>query len=242
MTHIIMYNEAVLRRLPLLSSLGATQFKGLLPSLRRRSVAARTCILHAGDIPDSLYIIVSGRVRLRHEDETGRALIAESFGPNEFFGEMGIMEPAPCPASIEAAENCELVCIPRERLVECLAQSSVAAMSMFRVALKRLTRAHCQMANLALTTVYTRVAQVLLENGQELNGAWHVTVRTEEIAEMVGASREMVSRVLRCMIEKRVVKREKRKLIVLDRDAFSAQPSRHDSRGFIGSAPPEYRA
>ena len=76
------------------------------------------------------------------------------------------------------------------------------------------------MANLALSTVYVRVTQVLLENGHEVNGEWHVSGSSEQIADMVGASREMVNKVLRCMVIKRVIRRDKQKIIVVDRDAF----------------------
>jgi CRP/FNR family cyclic AMP-dependent transcriptional regulator len=127
---------------------------------------------------------------------------------------------SPYPARLVAAENSELVHIPRKPLLDCMSRSSAAAMCLLRVALKRLSRAHRQTANLALGTVYIRVVQVLLENGHELNSEWHVTVRPEEIAEMVGASREMVNKVLRCMLAKRVIRREKRQIIVMDRDAF----------------------
>jgi hypothetical protein len=78
------------------------------------------------------------------------------------------------------------------------------------------------MANLALTDVYGRVAQVLVESGREVDGEWHVDVGSEQIAAMVGASREMVSRVIKCMIEKRLLRRYKRKLIVLERETLAA--------------------
>ena len=68
-------------------------------------------------------------------------------------------------------------------------------------------------------------SRVLVANGHEFSGEWHVNVGSEQIAAMVGASREMVSRVLRCMIDKRVVRRFKRKLIVMDRDALTAAES-----------------
>ena len=189
---------------------------------RRRSVPARSYVLRAGETPDGLYVVVSGRVRLVHQDQDGRALIAEIYGPGEFFGEMGLLDETASPASVVASEDCELVFIPRETVVECMNVSPAAAMSLLRTTLTRLYKAHRQMANLALTPVYGRVAQVLVTNGHEADGEWHVDVGSEQIAAMVGASREMVSRVLRCMIEKRVVRRFKRRLIVIDRAALSA--------------------
>jgi CRP-like cAMP-binding protein len=77
------------------------------------------------------------------------------------------------------------------------------------------------MADLALKNVYGRVARVLLDNGHEAEGTWLVKPGAEQIAGMVGASREMVSRVIKHMIGKGAVRRYKRKLIVLDRTALT---------------------
>ena len=217
------WSADVLKTVPLLSELSAADFEQLLPAVQRRAFSARECILRAGESPDGLYVVVSGRVRLVHQDQEGRALIAEIFGPGELFGEMGLIDASGCPASVVAAESCELVFIPRQEVVECMSRSHAAAMSLLRTALTRLCKAHRQMANLALTKVYARVAQVLMTNGREADGEWHVDVGSEQIAAMVGASREMVSRVLKCMIEKRLVRRFKRKLIVIDREALSVR-------------------
>jgi CRP/FNR family cyclic AMP-dependent transcriptional regulator len=215
------WSADVLRKLPLLSELDDADFARLLAAARRRTFPARAFVLRAGETPDGLYVVVSGRVRLVHQDQDGRALIAEIYGPGELFGEMGLMDGSASPANVVASEECELVFIPRENALECMTSSPVAALSLLRTSLTRLYKAHRQMANLALTPVYGRVAQVLVTNGHEAEGEWHVDVGSEQIAAMVGASREMVSRVLRCMIEKRVVRRFKRRLIVIDRGALT---------------------
>jgi CRP/FNR family cyclic AMP-dependent transcriptional regulator len=215
----------ILSTLPLLSSLSDGEISALLHTAKRRAFPRRTTVLRAGEAPDGLYIVISGRVRLMHQDQDGHALIAETFGPGELFGEMGLIDATACPASVVTAEECDVVFIPRDAAVEFLNTSAAAALSMLRTTLDRLCKAHRQMASLALTKVYGRVAQVLAANGHELSGEWHVDVGSEQIAAMVGASREMVSRVLRCMIEKRVVRRFKRKLIVMDREALTAASS-----------------
>ena len=211
-----------LQALPFLSVLTDTELASLLASTKRRSFPKRECILRTGEPSDGLYLVISGRVRLVHHDHDGRALIAETFGPGELFGEMGLIDASASPANVIAAEACEAIFIPRNAAMDCLNSSAAATMSLLRTTLDRLCRAHRQMANLALTKVYTRVAQVLVSQGHEDSGEWHVDVGSEQIAAMVGASREMVSRVIRCMIEKRVVRRVKRRLIVIDRAALGA--------------------
>jgi len=220
--HECTWRPEFIRTLPFFSQQSDAEFSRLLPSVRSRSFPARACILPSGAIPDGLYVLVSGRVRLVHQDQDGRALIAEIFGPRELFGEMGLVDGTASPVSVISAEDCEVVFIPRAAAVESLSTSYAAAMSLLRISLDRLCKAHRQWANLALTPVYGRVAQVLVANGHEAEGEWHVDVGSEQIAAMVGASREMVSRVLRCMIEKHLVRRYKRKLIVIEYDALNA--------------------
>jgi CRP/FNR family transcriptional regulator, cyclic AMP receptor protein len=90
-------------------------------------------------------------------------------------------------------------------------------MLVLRTVTRRLAEAHQKIGNLALVNVYGRVARVLLEEGHEANGEWLVEPGAEQIAAMVGASREMVSRVVKDMINRGLVRRHKRKLIVIDR-------------------------
>jgi CRP/FNR family transcriptional regulator, cyclic AMP receptor protein len=213
-----MFNEALLRDLPFLSTLGDALFASLLPSLEQLSFSAGARILPTGKRA-GLYIIVSGRLRLRHV-EHGRAIVLETFGPSEFFGEMSLFAEPSCGLSLVVVENCELVYIPRTAVVECMGHNSAAVMCVLTVAIHRLRRGHLQIADLALSTVYIRVVHVLLEHGHELNGEWHVALGSEELAELVGASREMVNKVLRCMIAKGVIRRDKGNIIVMDREAF----------------------
>jgi CRP/FNR family cyclic AMP-dependent transcriptional regulator len=91
---------------------------------------------------------------------------------------------------------------------------------MLHMVLARMDELHRKIEGLALMGVRERVARVLLEAGQDADGEWRVALGTEQIAAMVGASREMVSRVLKGMTESGAVRRERRKLIVLDRSAI----------------------
>lgn len=210
-----------LRNLPLFSSLTPRQLIAVAPAVKHRTYPAGACIVAAGEVPDGLHILLSGRVRVLHEDAEGHALIAAELGPSEFFGEMGLIDSSPCPASIRAIERCELVWVPQKTVLECIGDNAAAAVSLLRTALERLCAAHHKMAHLALMNVYGRVAHVLLEEGREANGDWLVEAGSEQIAAMVGSSREMVSRVVKSMIGKGAVRRYKRKLIVLDRAALA---------------------
>jgi CRP/FNR family cyclic AMP-dependent transcriptional regulator len=223
-------NPDALRKLPLFSALTASQLTWVAAAIKHRTYPAGACIVPAGETPDGLYVILSGRVRVVHEDDEGHALIAACLEPHEFFGEMGLIDSSSCPASIRAVDRCETIWIPRKIFIECIEDNAAAALCMLRCSLERLCAAHYKMANLALMNVFGRVARVLLENGHQANGEWLVDIGSEQIAAMVGASREMVSRVVKSMIVKGAVRRHKRKLIVLDRGALAEASASHRPR------------
>ena len=210
-------NPHVLRSFALFSALTDAQFGVLLAAIQHRSYPTRTRIVRAGEHADGLYVLISGRVNVLLHDGEGRELIAAHMGPNEFFGELGLLDGRARAESVDAQEPCEILFIPRKILLECVEHNAGAALAMLRTALERLDCAHRKMAGLALSDVYGRVARALLDTGREVDGEWLVDVGSERVAAMVGASREMVSRVLKDMIEKGFVRRHKRRLIVIDR-------------------------
>jgi CRP/FNR family transcriptional regulator, cyclic AMP receptor protein len=212
----------MLKSVPLFSTLSDDQFASLQPWMQRRSYLPRSVILRSDESADGLHMILSGRVRVLIDSAESREFILEMLGPNEFFGEMGLLDGAGCSVSVESQESCEILYIPRKRMLECLQQNATAAMLVLRGTLARLRAAHRKLEGLALMTVYGRVARVLLEQGQDCNGEWCVELGTEQIAATVGASREMVSRVLKEMTATGSVRRDKRKLVVLDRPAVAA--------------------
>ena len=229
MTHFSC-SRTLLRTLPLFSGLADAQVDALLPHVQHRSYPTRFRILHAGENTDGLYLLLSGRVTVLHEDALGHQFIARVIGPGDFFGELGLLESEPCAASVQAQEPCEVLFLARGRVLEFLGQSADAALGMLRTVVSRLHDAHGKMHGLALTTVYERVANVLLECSRVIDGERRVEVGAERIAAMVGASREMVSRVIGDMIRRHVVRRERRKLIVVD-DSGLSRPASGEAQG-----------
>jgi CRP/FNR family cyclic AMP-dependent transcriptional regulator len=220
-------SPSLLRSLAPFSSLSEAEFDAMLPSIQRRKYPARTRILRAGENSDGLYVILSGHVKVLLEDGEGRELIASAIGPNEFFGEAGLVDGGPRAASVQTLEACEVLFVPRKTILDLLQHNADAAVVVLRTVIDRLSDAHRKMASLALFDVYGRVARVLLEMGREAsNGEWLVEPGSEQIAAMVGASREMVSRVVKDMIRRGVVRRHKRKLIVLDRKSLACRSAR----------------
>ena len=175
---------------------------------------------------DALYIILAGRAKVVIDDGEGREVTLNTIGPSEFFGEMSLIDDKPRSASVEALDVCEVLYISKSAFMSCLRDNFDAAMLILKSVVSRLRDADRKIASLALMDVHGRVARLLMDLAREANGLWVVDTGSEEMARMVGASREMVSRVLKDMRDTHLIRRDKRKIIVLDRASM-------DQRGTV---------
>jgi len=192
-------STALLKTVPLFAGLPDEQLRALVPAVTRRSAPRGSLIMAAGDPTDSLYIVISGRLKVMMSDSDGKEVILSILGPGEFFGEMGLIDDHPRSASVVAMEPCELLALTRRDFRKCLAENFDMAMAVMRGLVKRLREADRKIGSLALLDVYGRVARLLLDMAEDVDGQKIVTRRLpkQDIAKMVGASREMVSRVMK---------------------------------------------
>jgi CRP/FNR family cyclic AMP-dependent transcriptional regulator len=214
----------------LFSSLTDDQFSALMPSIQRRTYLPRSSIVRVGDSADGLYLITTGSARVIIENGDSREFVVSVLRANDFFGEIGLMDAGPSSVTVESRERCEVLHIPRKRFLECLQKNGTLALSIVTALTSRLRDAHRKIEGLALMTVYERVARLLLDTSRDLNDQCRVELGTEQMAAMVGASREMVSRVIKGMIDGGLVARDKRQLILLDRAAIAERKSTIPSR------------
>src|SRR3970040_435424 len=192
-------STAVLRSVPLFSSVPEEQLRLLTTLVTRRSTTRGSIIMAAGDPTDSLYIILSGRLKVMMSDADGKEVILSILGPGEFFGEMGLIDDNPRSASVVAIEPCELLAITRRDFKKCMTDNAEMAVAVMRGLVRRLREADRKIGSLALLDVYGRVARLLLDMSENVDGQKVVTKRLpkQDIAKMIGASREMVSRVMK---------------------------------------------
>jgi len=189
----------VLRNLPLFSGLEDTELDKLSKVASRKRVERGASVVRAGDVTDSLYILLSGRAKVTNTDEEGREIILAWLGPSEFFGEMGLLDGSPRSANVVAAEACELMFLSKEAFQRCLQDNFQVAQKLMKILVQRLREADRKIESLALLDVYGRVARLLLDMSVEVDGLRVVKKKMskQDMAKMIGASREMVSKVMR---------------------------------------------
>jgi len=189
----------LLRNVPLFSVLPEGQLGLLTGLVTRKSYPRGTTIISAGDLTDSLFVIISGRLKVMMSDDEGREVILAILGSNEFFGEMGLLDDSPRSASVVALEACELLTLSKRDFKKCLSENFELSMAVMRGLVRRLREADKKIGSLALMDVYGRVARLLLEMAETVDGQKVVIKKLakQDIAKMIGASREMVSRVMK---------------------------------------------
>src|SRR5258706_12852613 len=170
-------STAVLKAVPLFSSFPEDQLRMLAAVVTRKSAPRSTTVMAGGDATDSLYIVLSGRLKVMMSDADGKEVILSILGPGEFFGEMGLIDDAPRSASVVAIEACELLSIAKRDFKKCLAENFEMAMAGMRGLVRRLREADRKIGSLAPLDVYGRVARLPLDMSETVQSEKIVTNR-----------------------------------------------------------------
>ncbi|HSS26709.1 MAG TPA: Crp/Fnr family transcriptional regulator [Usitatibacter sp.] len=170
-----------------------------LASLGRvRTYPKNTVFITEGDSSDSVFVILSGRVKIFLSDTEGHEMILDTQGPGEYVGEMAL-DGNPRSASVMTTEPTMFSVVSREPIKEAIRRKPDFALDMISKIIDRARLATNSVKDLALLDVYGRVARLLLNMAVEVNGKLEIPdkLTQQEIAERVGASRDMVSRIFR---------------------------------------------
>ena len=188
----------MLENVPLFSGLPAEALVEIEQHGTVKSCKKNTVIINQDDETDSLYVILSGSVKVFISGEDGREAVLNHEGKGEYFGDLALIDKQPRVASVMTMESSRFMIISRENFMKCLSKNPEIALNLIRPMTSRIRMLAQNVSSLALLDVYGRVARTLLQQSHE-EGDEMVTERLtqQEIADMVGASRAMVSRILK---------------------------------------------
>jgi CRP/FNR family cyclic AMP-dependent transcriptional regulator len=164
-----------------------------------RSIARNTVFIQEGDQGDSLFVILAGRVKVFVSDADGREMVLDIHGPGDYVGEMSL-DGRPRAASVMAMEPTVCSVLTRDALRAAIAANADVAMNLIGTLIERARIATENVRNLALMDVYGRVARLLLALAVEQPDGRTVVpekLTQQDIADRVGASRDMVSRIFK---------------------------------------------
>jgi len=164
-----------------------------------RTYSKNTIIITEGDDSDSLYAVLSGKVKVYLSDDEGKEIIINILSCGDYFGGLALMDDEPRSASVMTLEESKLAVLSKSAFEDCLKKNPQVALPIIKGLSARLRNLTENVKSLALMDVYGRVARTLLEMAEPVGENLVINQRLtqREIASMVGASREMVSRILK---------------------------------------------
>ena len=212
---------------PLFAALDEEAAAALRASMTELRLARGKVLFNEGDQGDRLYVVTEGKVKLGRTSPDGRENLLAVLGPGEMFGELSLFDPGPRTATVTAVTDAALIGLGHDDLKPLLAERPEVAAHLLAALARRLRRTNEAMADLVFSDVPGRVAKALLDLakrfGVQSEDGLHVThdLTQEELAQLVGASRETVNKALADFAARGFLRLEARAVVILDIERLS---------------------
>jgi len=219
--------DDVLLRAGIFQGVEPSAISALRADLLSETFSKGDTIIREGEQGDSLYIITSGKVKLSRKAPDGRENLLSILGPSDMFGELSIFDPGPRTSSAVCVTEVSVQSMNREALKRWIAERPEISDQLLRVLARRLRRTNNNLADLIFTDVPGRVAKALLQLAQRFGtqegGNIRVThdLTQEEIAQLVGASRETVNKALAEFAHRGWLRLEGKSVIISDTERLA---------------------
>src|SRR6478752_9040970 len=210
-----------LASVPMFSGLQRDELLKFAELTRERTYPKGSVILFQGDPGDSLYVLRQGRVKVVLIGEDGREVILGVLEPGAHFGELALIDDQPRSAHVIAMEDAQLLILRREDFRRRVEANPSVAWALLTELSRRLRRADVKIGGLVLLDVPGRIARLLLDLAEEAGSDTIDKPLTHQtIAQMIGASRETVSRAMKDFQDANWVTVERRRITLADRPAL----------------------
>ena len=209
----------MLQNIPLFSNLEQKELDALSSHAVTKTYPKNSVIINEGDRTDSMYVIMSGRVKIVLTDENQKEVIIDIQHAGDYFGELALLDEAPRSASVKTMENSTFLIISKHQLQKCLREHPEIGIGLIRGLAQRLRATTGNVKSLALLDVYGRIARTLLQLANEEDGRQVISEKLthQNLANMVGASREMVSRIMKDLADGGYIKTEGKTITIKEK-------------------------
>lgn len=217
----------MLRRAPLFAGLDERSTGELLDKLSKVTLRRGDTLFREGAEGDKVYVVLSGKMKLIKSSADGRENLLAVIGPGEMFGELSLFDPIPRTSTGAAISDSELAALSHQDLRPWITEHPDVAMQLLRALAQRLRRTNEVMADLVFTDVPGRVARQLIDLsrkfGRPSGDGLHVEhdLTQEELAQLVGASRETVNKALADFANRGWLRIEPRAVVLLEPERLS---------------------
>lgn len=212
----------VVRKAPLFAGLDQESAESLIAEMSATHMERGDILFHEGDQGDRLFIIGEGKIKLGRTSADGRENLLAILGPGEMFGELSLFDPGTRTATATAVAETQVLALSTEQLREYLASRPQVALTLLAALARRLRRTNDVVADLVFTDVPGRVAKALLDLSRRFGRQTEQGVMVaheltqEELAQLVGASRETVNKALADFAGRGWLRLEARAVCLLD--------------------------
>jgi CRP/FNR family cyclic AMP-dependent transcriptional regulator len=207
----------MLEQVEIFRGLSEVELEALAESSTRRTFPKNTVVIHENDPADSLFVIESGKVKVYCSDKNGKEFIMNTQGAGDYFGELALLDDSVRSASVRTVEKSTFSIVYKEDFNRVLDEHPNIARQLISNLAARVRKLTADVKSLALQDVYGRVANVLMDLAEEReDGSLFIPEKLtqQDIADRVGASREMVARILKDLTIGEYIRFEGRHIII----------------------------
>ncbi|MBZ8177546.1 cyclic nucleotide-binding domain-containing protein [Corynebacterium poyangense] len=214
--------KEILSRAGIFQGVDSVAVDNLITEMETVRFPRGTTIFDEGEPGDRLYIITSGKVKLARHAPDGRENLLSIMGPSDMFGELSIFDPGPRTSSAICVTEVHAATMNSEMLRNWIDQHPEISQQLLRVLARRLRRTNANLADLIFTDVPGRVAKTLLQLANRFGSQEGAALRVnhdltqEEIAQLVGASRETVNKALATFAHRGWIRLEGKSVLIVD--------------------------
>jgi CRP-like cAMP-binding protein len=220
-------DEDVIRRAPLFTALDDAAATTLRESMTQVKVTKGHTLFKEGDAGDRLFVVVEGKLKLGTSSGDGRENLLSILGPGDMFGELSLFDPGPRTATATAVTDSRVLALANDQVIGWVTAHPQVSLQLLKRLARRLRRTNEVLADLVFADVPGRVAKAIMDLGERFgtkkDDGLHVNheLTQEELAQLVGASRETVNKALADFAGRGWVRLEPRAVVVLDYERLS---------------------
>ncbi len=219
-------NSQILKQIPLFSELSDRDLEKIFQVASRQRYHKDNIILIEEEVGSTMFVILSGRVKISRISDDGREVILSILSDGDFFGEMSLLDGHTRSANVTAIEESELLVIRREEFLQMLKEFPQIAINLLKELAQRIRKSDEHIKSLSLQDATGRVASTLLRIAEDSGVFRKGQVEIQELplqqdlANMAGTSRETISRVIKSLTDDGYLKKQSGKIIILDYEKF----------------------
>jgi len=204
-----------LKSIPLFAGLPESDLQAIAKKAVIKTYDKNAIVVTEGDFTKSLYVIISGRIKVYLDDANGKGLILDNKGPGDYFGEM-VLDEGPRSASVMTTEPSTFAVIPTTVFKSLLLKHPAIALIVIKNLIRMARGLDENVRSLAMLDVYGRVSRMLLDLAVEQGGVLVIPEKLtqQEMANRVGTSREVINRILRDLAAGGYIRVEEKRIII----------------------------